>query len=89
MAVHLQSHGEQHGPQQVQHLWGSGAPVRIGLLCACPVHPILACLTTGWSRAMAMTVTQTDMRDPRKSQNCSTSYSMMQNTTMPGWSQAW
>lgn len=38
---------------------------------------------------MAMTVTQTDMREPRKSQNCSTSYSIMQNTTMPGWSQAW
>lgn len=42
-----------------------------------------------FSRAIAMTVTHTDMSEPRKSQNCRTSYSMMQKTTMPGWSHAW
>lgn len=49
----------------------------------------LTCLMMDFSLAMAMTVTHTDMRDPRKSQNCRTSYSMMQKTTMPGWSHAW
>lgn len=47
------------------------------------------CLMMDLSLAMAMTVTHTDMSEPRKSQNCRTSYSMMQKTTMPGWSQAW
>lgn len=47
------------------------------------------CLMMDFSLAIAMTVTHTDMSDPRKSQNCRTSYSMMQNTTIPGWSHAW
>lgn len=95
MPVKLQSHGQQHGPQQVQHLenedprgWArigggtwprprerSGGDSRgLWLWLSDPrAHSGLTCLTTGCKRAMAMTVTHTDIKEPRKSQNCSTS----------------
>lgn len=94
MPVKLQCHGQQHSPQQIQHLekedtsswagWhealGSAprerlgwSPSRLWLRVSPRAHSGLTCLTTGCKRAMAMTVTHTDIKEPRKSQNCSTS----------------
>lgn len=94
MPVKLQSHGQQHSPQQVQHLekevsrgWagmerhlamppgeiGKWISSRLWLWLSPRAHSALTCLTTGCKRAMAMTVTHTDIKEPRKSQNCSTS----------------